>query len=148
MGPLHWELGVLATGPPGTSLKMLLCHALWIFSHGNFSFLGDFVTLLRTPPSWVLGCLVILALDGGRVPSPSEDQSTLLPKPSTEQNSSDIGDSHCDAFLHVLPQRNPGLHFLDNFWCPSQNVTNWTLTFSGRWNFGLWYPGGKDSHWV
>ena len=74
----------------------------------------------------------IKALDGGRVPSPSDGQSTLLPKPSTEQNSSEIGDSHCDAFLHVLPQRNPGLHFLDNFWCPSQNVTSWTLTFSGR----------------
>lgn len=74
----------------------------------------------------------IKAPDGRRAASPSEGQSTLLPKPSTEQNSSETGDSHCDAFLCVLPQRDPGLHFLDNFWCPSQNVTNWTLTFSGR----------------
>ena len=67
----------------------------------------------------------IKALDGRRAASPSEGQST-------EQNSSETGDSHCEAFLCVLPQRDPGFHFLDNFWCPSQNVTSWTLTFSGR----------------
>ena len=68
-----WVHGVLATELPRKSPKILLCHTLWKFSHGNSSFLGDFVTLLRTPQlglgvpcSWVLGCLVILALDEGR----------------------------------------------------------------------------------
>ena len=29
-GPLHWELGVLSTGPPGKSLFFFFGHASWL----------------------------------------------------------------------------------------------------------------------
>ena len=35
LGPLHWELGVLATGPPGKSLNILFCYIFTYFNASN-----------------------------------------------------------------------------------------------------------------
>lgn len=65
----------------------------------------------------------IKALDGRRGPPPSKGQFTLLPKPSTQWSRSKVWDSHlnllnCDAFLHVAPKCNSGLHFSDQSLLP------------------------------
>lgn len=48
----------------------------------------------------------IKAPDGRRDASFRGVIPLLLPKPSTEQNSSETGDSHCDAFCVSFPKRS------------------------------------------
>lgn len=90
--------------------------------------LSSLVPLQETQPSsgedlpgW------IRAPEGRRLPLPFKAQFTLLPKPSTQQSSFEIWDSHlnllnCDVFPEVIPQSDSELRFPDRALVPPTRV--------------------------